>query len=238
MFGMFPFRMGNGNGNIISFTSFTSFTSTSDGINGYNVTNGYSGFYDPDQLNNNIPNINSLNYNNSLNGMNILEEIQSAVTNVLENVDIQELAERYYNILSTAEGKNRIEDNKENNNCDFIELERNNDMYILKIKMLGIDLRELSIRYDPGILDINLKKLEYDNNSYNRGCTNNPIKKKYNTTFINIEEIDTERVLKSIDNGIFIMKMPKKYILDSSSKIVEVESYKVEEENNKVIPRM
>ena len=228
MFGMFPL----GRGNIISFTSFTSFTSTGNGINGFNVTNSYNGFYDPDQLN-------YYNPNNNLNEVNLFDEIQDAVNSVLSNVNIQELAEQYYNAISDIIGENSIEEKKIDNNFDFIRFERDESMYILQIDMKGIDLRELSIRYDPGILDINLKRSEYDDNFYNyMGQNNNFVKKKYSTSFNNIEEIDTDKVLKSFDNGILVMRMPKKYVIDSSSKIVEVENYTVDEERNKVIPKV
>ena len=231
MFGMFPF----GNGNMISFTSFTSFTSTSDGINGFNITNGYSGFYDPNQING-YNQFNNYNPNmNNLNGMNFFEQIHNAVSSALNNIDLEELAQQYYIAISENIRENTIE-----NNCDFIKFERSDDMYTLRIDLKGIDLRELSIRYDPGILDINLNRSEYENNSYSYGgCTNNLIKKKYNTSFDNIEEIDTERVIKSIDNGILTMRMPKKYTLNSGSKIVEVENYTVDDsDNNKVIKKM
>lgn len=224
MFGMFPF----GRGNMISFTSFTSFTSTKDGINGFNVTNGYSGFYDPNQADNYYADMNNLN------GMGLFNQIQNAVNTVLNNVDIEQLAQQYFNAISDGTKQNAIE-----NNCDFVALERSDDMYTLRIDLTGIDLRELSIKYDPGILDINLHRSEFDNNSYNYGgYTNNIIKKKYNTSFDNIDEIDTDRVLKSIDNGVLIMKMPKKYSLDSRSKIVEVESYTVDGEKNKSIKKV
>lgn len=231
MFGMFPF----GGGNMISFTSFTSFTSTRDGINGFNITNGYSGFYDPNQINsyNQFNNYNS-NMNN-LNGMNLFEQIQNVVSSALNSIDLEELAQQYYIAISENIRENTIE-----NNYDFIKFERSDDMYTLRIDLKGIDLRELSIRYDPGILDINLNRSEYDNNSYNYGgYTNNLIKKKYNTSFDNIEEIDTERVIKSIDNGVLTMRMPKKYTLNSGSKIVEVENYTVDDsDNSKVIKKM
>ena len=226
MFGMFPF----GRGNMISFTSFTSITSTRDGINGFNITNGYSGVYDPDQINNYNPNMNSLNE------FSLFDQIQNAVSNALNNVDIQQIAEQYLTSISNDSKYNTINNNTD---YDFIQFERSCDMYTLKIDLKGIDLRELSIRYDPGILDINLNRSEYDDNSYNYGgYTNNIIKKKYNKSFNNIEEIDTDRVLKTIDNGIFVIKMPKKYTLSSGSKIVEVENYIVEDENNKVIQKV
>ena len=226
MFGMFPF----GRGNMISFTSFTSITSTRDGINGFNITNGYSGVYDPDQINNYNPNMNSLNE------FSLFDQIQNAVSNALNNVDIQQIAEQYLTSISNDSKYNTINNNTD---YDFIQFERSSDMYTLKIDLKGIDLRELSIRYDPGILDINLNRSEYDDNSYNYGgYTNNIIKKKYNKSFNNIEEIDTDRVLKTIDNGIFVIKMPKKYTLSSGSKIVEVENYIVEDENNKVIQKV
>lgn len=224
MFGMFPF----GRGNMISFTSFTSFTSTKDGINGFNVTNGYSGFYNPNQVDNYYTDMNNLN------GMGLFNQIQNAVNTVLNNVDIEQLAQQYFNAISDGTRQNAIE-----NNCDFVALERSDDMYTLRIDLKGIDLRELSIKYDPGRIDINLHRSEFDNNSYNYGgYTNNIIKKKYNTSFDNIDEIDTDRVLKSIDNGVLIMKMPKKYSLDSKSKIVEVESYTVDGEKNKSIKKV
>lgn len=224
MFGMFPF----GRGNVISFTSFTSFTSTNDGINGFNITNGYSGFYDPNQFDNYYSDMNNLN------GMGLFNQIQDALNSVLNNVDMEQLAQQYFNTISNGKREELIE-----NNCDFVDLERSDDMYTLRIDLKGIDLRELSIKYDPGRLDINLHRSEFDNNSYNYGgYTNNIIKKKYNTVFDNIDEIDTDRVLKSIDNGVLIMKMPKKYTLDNKSKIVEVENYTVDGENNKSIQKV
>ncbi|WP_294394756.1 Hsp20/alpha crystallin family protein [uncultured Clostridium sp.] len=224
MFEMFPF----GRGNMVSFTSFTSFTSTKNGMNGFNITNGYSGYYDPNQIDNYYSDMNNLN------GIGLLNQIQNAFNTVLNNVDFEQLAQQYFNAISDGARQNTIE-----NTCDFVALERSNDMYTLRIDLKGIDLRELSIKYDPGSLDINLYRTEYDNNSYNyRGYTNNIIKKKYNTSFDNIEEIDTDRVLKSIDNGVLIMKMPKKYSLDSKSKIVEVENYTVDGENKTSIKKM
>lgn len=210
MFGMFPFGMGN----MISFTSFTSFTSSTDGINGFNITNGYSGFFDPSKVNNNI------------NGLNLLDQIQNALTSILNNVDIEKLAEEYYSTLSDIKEESSIEDN-----YDFINFERRDDMYILRIKLNGISLRELSIRYDPGIININLKRSENANSSYG----NNIVKKRYNTSFDNIEEIDIDRVLKSIDNGVFTMSMPKKYVLDSAPKIIEVEDYTIDNEKDTFI---
>lgn len=246
MFGLFPFGMGN----MVSFTSITSFTNTGNGINGFNITNGYNGFYDPDQLDYYIPNINNLNYSN-LNGTNLLDQIQNAVTKVLSNENVQELAGQYCKMIANAIEQTKINNNNNSNininsstdinsnTCDFIKLERNSDMYILKIDMKGIDLRELSIRYNPGILDINLKRSEYDDDSHGyRRYSNNTVKKDYHTCFNDIDEIDTDRVLKSLDNGLLVMRMPKKYNLDSSSKIVEVENYTVDGENKKVIPRM
>lgn len=223
MFGMFPFGMGN----IISFTSFTSITSTKDGINGFNVTNG---FYNPDSINNFNGNINM----NGLNSMNLFDQIQSAVTNVLNNVDIEQIAQQYFNAISDGQKENSMQ-----NECDFIKFERSEDLYTLKIYLKGIDLRELSIRYNPGTLDINLNRSEY-NSSYNcsKYASNNTIKKKYSVSFDNIEEIDIDRVLKSIENGVFIMKMPKKYVLKNGDKIIEVEDYTVENNYNKVIKKV
>ena len=98
MFGMFPF----GRGNMISFTSFTSITSTRDGINGFNITNGYSGVYDPDQINNYNPNLNSLNE------FSLFDQIQNAVSNALNNVDIQQIAEQYLTSISNDSKYNTI----------------------------------------------------------------------------------------------------------------------------------
>ena len=57
------------------------------------------------------------------------------------------------------------------------------------------------------------------------------VKKLYNKKFENIEEIDTSQILKSIDNGIFSMRMQKKYALESVSSIVDVNSYEENVDN-------
>ena len=98
-------------------------------------------------------------------------------------------------------------------------------MYLLTIDLKGIDLRELSIRYDPGIIEINLNRSEIEKSSLKKIYSNVLVKKAYNKKFENIEEIDTSQILKSIDNGILSMRMQKKYALESVSSIIDVDSY-------------
>ena len=48
----------------------------------------------------------------------------------------------------------------------FIQLKQYEDMYLLTIDLKGIDLRELSIRYDQGIIEINLIRSEIEKSSF------------------------------------------------------------------------
>lgn len=83
---------------------------------------------------------------------NNIEKISGIMNSFLDNFDINEFAKNNEDISSD-------EGNREEYN-NFIKLNRYDDMYHLTIDLKGIDLRELSIRYDPGILDINLNRLE------------------------------------------------------------------------------
>ncbi len=101
---------------------------------------------------------------------------------------------------------------------DIINFETFDDMYILSIKLKGVSLRELSIKYEDDIIDINLNRMEESKNYY----MNNMIKRHYNKTFHNIEIIDTDRLFRSIDNGCLKITMPKKYVIDDK-KVVDIE---------------
>ncbi|POO90061.1 molecular chaperone, partial [Clostridium sp. 2-1] len=89
----------------------------------------------------------------------------------------------------------------------------------------GIDLRELSIRYDPGILDINLNRLEIKKSGFGIFSNTALVKNAYNKRFNDIEDIDTNQILKSIDNGVLSIIMQKKYSLENTSNIIDVDSY-------------
>jgi len=162
----------------------------------------------------------SFKFGNIIN-LNNIEKINRVMNSFLDSSYIWELAENYKDTFSNANDKQMEEDDEEN----FIELKQYEDMYLLTIDLKGIDLRELSIRYDPGIIEINLNRSEIEKNSFRQISSNILIKKVYNKKFENIEEIDTSQILKSIDNGILSMRMQKKYTLESVSSIVDVDSY-------------
>jgi HSP20 family protein len=149
-----------------------------------------------------------------------MEKLSGIVNSFLDNIDIEEFIQGNENTVSY--GGNEESEEEENN---FIQLKQYEDMYLLIIDLKGIDLRELSIRYDPGILEINLNRSEVEKRGF--GILSNTIivKKAYNKKFENIEEINTSQVLKSIDNGILSMRMPKKYSLENAVNIVDVVSY-------------
>lgn len=150
-----------------------------------------------------------------------IEKINSVMHSFLDNIDISGFTESYRTTFSDGNYERTEEVNKNN----FIELKQYEDMYLLAIDLKGIDLRELSIRYDPGIIEINLNRLEIEKSSFKEIGRNILVKKAYNKKFENIEEIDTSQILKSIDNGILSMRMQKKYALESVSSIVDVDSY-------------
>lgn len=139
----------------------------------------------------------------------------------LDNIDINEFSEKYRATFSN-ENYEKTETGTETN---FIELNQYEDMYLLTINLQGINLRELSIRYDAGIIEINLNRSEIEKNSFQNIYRNILVKKVYNKKFENIEEIDTSKILKSIDSGILSMRMPKKYVLEGASSIIDVNSY-------------
>jgi HSP20 family protein len=117
---------------------------------------------------------------------------------------------------------------KNEEESNFIELRQDEDMYLLTINLNGVDLRELSIRYDPGIIEVNVNRSEIQKNGFGMLSNNMLVKRAYNRQFENIEEIDTEQIFKSIDNGILSIRMPKKYVLENSIEIVEVDSIEVD----------
>lgn len=107
----------------------------------------------------------------------------------------------------------------------FIDFQQDDDMYLLKINLNGIDLRELSIKYNPGVIDINLKRTEVEQRGIGYFTNNVVVKKKYHKNFGNIEEIDTSRLIKTVENGVLKIRMPKKYVLNESSNIIDVNYY-------------
>ena len=153
--------------------------------------------------------------------LNNIEKINRVMHSFLDNIDISEFTENYRDTFLN-ENYEKTEEVNENN---FIELKQYEDMYLLTIDLKGIDLRELSIRYDPGIIEINLNRSEIEKSSLRGISSNILVKKVYNKKFENIEEIDTSQIFKSIDNGILSMRMQKKYVLGSVLSIIDVDSY-------------
>lgn len=145
-------------------------------------------------------------------------KIDGMVQSFFENIDMNEMTDLYEDVFSNHFENSDEEKNQEEIN--FIRLESYNDMYLLTIELNGINLRELSIRYDPGIIEIRLNRLENDTNPFGMKTK---IKNHYNKTFDNIEDIDTDNILKSIDKEVLTIRMPKKFSLDGSSEIVDID---------------
>ena len=159
----------------------------------------------------------SFGFGNIINSSN-RQKINTIMDSFLDNIYINEFTENYIDTLTNTNHK-KIDESKE---IDFIELKQYEDMYLLIIDLKGIDLREVSIRYDLGIIEVNLNRAEIEKSSFQGNYGNSFVKKSYNKKFENIEQIDTSQILKSIDNGILSMRMQKKYAVKS---IVDVDSY-------------
>lgn len=150
-----------------------------------------------------------------------IEKINGVMHSFLDNIDISDFTEDYSHAFSNK----HYEERECNNDEHFIEFEQYEDMYLLSIDLKGIDIRELSIRYDPGIIEINLNKLEIEKSSFGMVPRNVLVKKSYNKKFQDIEDIDTDRIFKTIDDGILSIRMQKRYALENVASIVDVESY-------------
>lgn len=151
----------------------------------------------------------------------IARGVGGVIYSILENGYMDEIFKEY-----TDEVSNRYEtETIEKSNDNFAELKQDEDMYLLIIDLKGIDIRELSIRYDQGIIEINVNRLEIENNGFERFSSNTIVKKRYSMKFKDIEEIDTSKLIKTIDDGILKIRMPKKYVLNEFSNVVDVEIY-------------
>lgn len=176
-------------------------------------------------------NLSGQNQFNFMNQAEFSNEFKNLISDFMGGVDFEKLYSQCNKALNNAN-----EELIENEDCSFIEFEEFQDMYLLKIDLTGIDLRELSIRYDPGTINIRLKKSEIDMSLSFLGYGNQQIvKKDYSKRFDNIEDIDISKVYKKIDNGMYILNMPKKYMIDSGSKIIDIESYSVEPDKAEII---
>lgn len=203
----FPFNFSN----IFNYTNnnnginFTSFTS----FTSFSGQNGYD-FFNQSQFTN---------------------EFDNLMSDFLGGVDFEKLYSQYNKALNSIN-----EELIEKEECDFIKFEEFEDMYLLKIDLTGIDLRELSIKYDPGVINVRLKKSEIEDSFNSFGYGNQRIvKRNYAKTFDNIEDIELSRVYKNIDNGIYTLNMPKKYMINSGSKIIDIDSYSVQPEKVEIV---
>ncbi|WP_297427832.1 Hsp20/alpha crystallin family protein [Clostridium sp.] len=160
----------------------------------------------------------SFGVGNIFNAKNI-QKISGVMQTFLDIIDINELTSNNGNTFQGEYSEENLEADQES----FINFEQYEDMYLLAIDLRGIDLRELSIRYDPGIIEINLIRSEIQKSSFGILSNNTIVRRAYNKKFENIEDIDTDQVLKSIDNGVLSMRMPKKYAFIDT--IIEVDSY-------------
>lgn len=150
---------------------------------------------------------------------------------ILGDFNLEQLYSEYNKALNCMN-----EELIESEECRFIEFEEFQDMYVLKIDLTGIDLRELSIKYEPGIININLKRSEIDKSlGFLRYGNQRIIKKDYTKTFDNIEDIDISKVYRKVDNGVYILNMPKKYMIDSGAQIIDIESYSVQPDKAEII---
>ncbi|MBW6411501.1 Hsp20/alpha crystallin family protein [Clostridium weizhouense] len=152
-----------------------------------------------------------------------LNRVGSIIGNLLENIDISIFTEEY-NIKDDTYGlNNQVEEQEEK--AEFINLEEYDDMYVLSIELKGVDLRQTSIQYNPGKISINLNKFEINKANNGMFTSNYMVKKNYIKEFDNIEAIEETKLIKTMENGVLRISMPKKYILDSKSKIVDVNDY-------------
>lgn len=143
-----------------------------------------------------------------------IERIGGVMQSFLDNIDIEEFTKN-----------NEYSEYSAEDNNSFIRMEEYDDMYLLTINLYGINIRELSIRYDPGIIEINLNRSEVQKSGFGILSRDMIVKKFYNKKFENIEDIEISRVFKSIDDGILSMRMPKKYLLENECNIIEIDSY-------------
>ena len=158
---------------------------------------------------------------NDIFNLNNIEKMNVAMHSFLDNINISEFTEEYGEAFSDQS----YEEREKSNGNDFIQLKQDDDMYLLNIDLKGIDIREVSIRYDSGTMEINLNRSEIEKKFFGIVARNIIVKKTYNKCFENLEEIDTSQILKNIDNGILSIRMQKKYPLESLTSVVEVESY-------------
>lgn len=161
-------------------------------------------------------------------------KIDDMVESFLGDIGINEITDLYEDVFSNYENSDEEKNQEEVN---FIKFESYDDMYLLTIELNGVNLRELSIRYDSGIIEINLNRLEINTNPFG---IKTKVKNYYNKTFDNIEEIDTDNILKSIDEEMLSIRMPKRFYVDGSPEIVDIDYTEVvetelvplDEENN------
>ena len=147
--------------------------------------------------------------------------INGVIYSFLDNINLNEFAEDYKESFTNTHYKEE-EDHKDDN---FIVLNQDEDMYLLSIDLKGVDIRQLSIKYEAGIIEIKLNRSELERSFLGIIPRNILVQKVYNKKFQNIEEIDTSQILKSVDNGILNIRMQKKYGLESLSNIVDVDCY-------------
>jgi HSP20 family protein len=152
---------------------------------------------------------------------NNIEKMNGMMHSILDNMDVNQFTEEYEDGFSD----NPYEQIEKTNTIDFIEFKEDKDMYFLNIDLKGIDIREVSIRYDPGIIEINLYRLEMQKSFFGIMPRNILVKRAYNKRLENIEDIDTSQIIKNVDNGVLSIRMQKKYPLEGFDTIVEVESY-------------
>lgn len=207
MFNLFPFN----------FNQIFNYTNPNSGVN-------FSSFIS-------FTSVIGQNQFNFMNKAQFSDEFRNLISDFIGGVDFEKIYSEYNKALNDIN-----EEFIENEECRFIEFQEFQDMYLLKIDLTGIDLRELSIRYDPGIINIRLKKSELDKPVSFLGYVDQKIiKKDYSKTFDNIEDIDISRVYKKIDNGIYTLNMPKKYMIDSGERIIDIENYSVEPNKTEII---
>lgn len=158
---------------------------------------------------------------NDIFNLNNIGKMNGVMHSFLDNINISEFTEEY----GEAFYDQSYEEREKINGNDFIQLKQDDDMYLLNIDLKGIDIREVSIRYDSGTMEINLNRSEIEKKFFGIVSRNILVKKAYNKCFENLEEIDTSQILKNIDNGVLSIRMQKKYTVESLSRVVDVESY-------------
>ncbi|AOR24796.1 Hsp20/alpha crystallin family protein [Clostridium taeniosporum] len=155
-----------------------------------------------------------------------IDNLGNMISSFFNDIDLSSLMNEFSNEYNEHEEENNEEpQEKEEDKAEFIRLEEYEDIYILTIELEGVDLRQTSIQYNPGVISINLNKIEKEAQHIGMFSSNYRMRKNYKKVFKNIESVDESKIMKILENGMLRICMPKKYALNKNSKIIDVKNY-------------